>query len=400
MRINLDGITDNIGSLSKDQSILSGMLQMCDGFLAGEIKRIYSKESWQKLLCGSKEEREKILMPYDGYTWESVFANLKCHEIHGFIMSDDKDKTNGLYMSYLERLHNLDMDGVKDLFSADSQSAIGAIYAEVWEIYKDKVTSALLESGDKVDLFAIAKDAMNESIPIAFSKYKELLKKAGNDDLSVYSSMMTKTGDIYSQILKDPKALFKTTYASSVKAAEVLVCNPECLPFGERIVSALKYILTGASVYAGKYVGEMLREKKEDVVKMLGEDGINLASSFVSSALSYIMIIQLDRNTVIQKLIERFNMVPTITGDIGYYRQVAEQFEAYAAELENLDIEKLKKDIEECTTVANDIEKISSAEELNKYLIEYYKNAGIDLPWGNMDFEDYWASDNRQLVFN
>ena len=64
------------------------------------------------------------------------------------------------------------------------------------------------------------------------------------------------------------------------------------------------------------------------------------------------------------------------------------------------EIEKLKKDIEECTTVANDIEKISSAEELNKYLLEYYKKTGIDLPWGNVDFEDYWASDNRQLVFN
>ena len=400
MRINLDSITDNIGSLSKDQSILSGMLQMCDGFLAGEIKRIYSKESWQKLLCGSKEEREKILMPYDGYTWESVFANLKCHEIHGFVMTDDKDKTNGLYMSYLERLHNLDASGIQDMFIDNRQSAIGVVYAEVWELFKGKIASALFDSKDTADVFEIAQKAMKECIPAALSKYKVVLKKEDNEDMSVFSGMMTKTGDVFSQILKDPQAIYKTTYASIVKAAEILVCNPEYLPFGDRLVSALKYILTGASVYAGKYVGDMLREKKEELVQMLGEDGINLASSFVSSALSYVLIIQLDRNTVIQKLIERFNMVPTITGDIGYYRQMADQFEAYAAELENLDIEKLKKDIEECTTVANDIEKISSAEELNKYLLEYYKKTGIDLPWGNVDFEDYWASDNRQLVFN
>ncbi len=400
MDISLNNITDYVGNLSKDQSILSGLLQMCDGFLAGEIKRVYSKDSWLKLLGGTKEEREKILMPYDGYTWESVFANLKCHEVHGFVMTDDKDKTNGLYMSYLEQLHNLDASGIQGVFTDGSQPAIGVVYTEVWELFKDKIASALFDSNDKADIFDIAQKAMKECIPVALSKYKELLTKEDNEDLSVFSSMMTKTGDVYSQILKDSKALFKTTYASNVKAAEVLVCNPECLPFGERLVSALKYILTGASVYAGKYVGEMLREKKEDLVKILGEDGINLASSFVSSALSYVLIIQLDRNTVIQKLIERFNMVPTITGDIGYYRQVADQFEAYAAELENLDIEKLKKDIEECTEVANDIEKLSSAEELNKYLLEYYKKAGIDLPWGNMDFEDYWASDNRRLVFN
>ena len=399
--MNISSVTiQTNGLITPGQGILSGMLNVCDGFLAGEIKRVYSKDTWLKLLTGTKDEREKILMPYDGYTWESVFANLKCHEIHGFAMTDDTDKTNALYLSYMERLHDLDAEAIREAFYGDPKSVVGAVYAETWEIFKNKIATALFESGDTVEIFEIAKAAMKEGVSIAISKYREMLKSTGSDDLSAFEGMMNKTGDIYAQILKDPKALYKTTYASSVKAAEILVCNPECLPFGDRIVSAIKYILTGASIYAGKYVSEILKNKNEDLAKNLGNDGINFVSSFVSSALSYVLIIQLDRNPVIRTLIDRFNQVATITGDIGYYRQVAEQFEAYAAELENLDIEKLKKDIAECTEVANDIEKISSAEELNKYLLEYYKKAGIDLPWGDMDFEDYWASDNRTLVFN
>ena len=201
-------------------------------------------------------------------------------------------------------------------------------------------------------------------------------------------------------MIEDPKAVYKTTYAAVVKAAEILVCNPEYLPFGERLASAIKYLMGGASICAGKAVTDMLKKRNDKTAELLGEGGLSFVSTFVSSALSYLLVIQIDRNPVMQSLIGRFNNVATITGDIGYYKKIAEQFEAYAAELENLDLEKLKREIEEYNKISNDLQKISSAEELNKYLMEYYKKSGLELPWGNREFEDYWADSNRQLIFN
>ncbi len=373
---------------------------MCDGFLAGEIKRVFNPKTIIEVFMGTKEEREQILMPYDGVTWENVFSSLKCREIHGFVLTDDVEGTNGLYLSYLEQLHRIDAKGMKEVFSGHTKEIFGILYVDIWEKFKRQLFQGLNENKGDGDLFKLAKSAMRNGIKDAISKYEKALQENGMNVNSSIEGLLIETGDIYENVIEDPKAVYKTTYAAVVKAAEILVCNPEYLPFGERLASAIKYLMGGASICAGKAVTDMLKKRNDKTAELLGEGGLSFVSTFVSSALSYLLVIQIDRNPVMQSLIGRFNNVATITGDIGYYKKIAEQFEAYAAELENLDLEKLKREIEEYNKISNDLQKISSAEELNKYLMEYYKKSGLELPWGNREFEDYWADSNRQLIFN
>ncbi len=379
-------------------SILSGMLGVCDGFLANEIKHVFNMDTVMKLLMGSPEEREQILTPYDGYTWESVFANLKCKEIHGFVMSDDHDQSNLRYMSYMERLHQIDPEELINSFKAEKRNIFGAIYGEIWSEFKEAIIKALSENKDSRSIYEIAQKALEDGIVRALSKYQPVYQDP--DEFSSFSNMMNETQDIYKQILNDPRVLFKTNYVSLVMAAEVLVCNPEYLPFGDRLVSAIKYLMTGASICIGNTVTDMLKNKYKDLMDKMGDDGMVFVSSFVSSGVCYVMILMFDRNPVLKSLIEKFNQVATITADVGYYRQMAEKFETYAAELEGLDIAKLKKEVSEFAEVSAEMEQISSAEELNRYLLDYYKRTGLELPWGNKNFDDFWADPNRRLVFN
>ena len=400
MEIRYKDLEDNGFTFDPDESILAGVLSMCDGFLAGEIKRVFNPKTIIEVFMGTKEEREQILMPYDGVTWENVFSSLKCREIHGFVLTDDVEGTNGLYLSYLEQLHRIDAKGMKEVFSGHTKEIFGILYVDIWEKFKRQLFQGLNENKGDGDLFKLAKSAMRNGIKDAISKYEKALQENGMNVNSSIEGLLIETGDIYEKVIEDPKAVYKTTYAAVVKAAEILVCNPEYLPFGERLASAIKYLMGGASICAGKAVTDMLKKRNDKTAELLGEEGLSFVSTFVSSALSYLLVIQIDRNPVMQSLIGRFNNVATITGDIGYYKKIAEQFEAYAAELENLDLEKLKREIEEYNKISNDLQKISSAEELNKYLMEYYKKSGLELPWGNREFEDYWADSNRQLIFN
>ncbi len=400
MEISYKNLEENGFAINPDGDILSEVLSMFDGFLAGEIKRVFNPRTILKVLTGTKKERERILMPYDGVTWESVFSSLKCREIHGFVLTDDIEGTNGLYLSYLDQLHQIDADGLREIYNGQTKEIFGSIYVEIWENFKEQLLHGLDEKDGTGELFELAKASMRSGINSAISKYEKALRNGEMDSNSGLEDLLVETGDIYAKVIEDPKAVFKTTYAAIVKAAEILVCNPEYLPFGERLASAIKYLVGGASICAGKAVADILNKKDDKIVELIGDEGILFVSTFVSSALSFLLIIQIDRNPVIQSLITRFNNVATITGDIGYYKKMAEQFEAYAAELENLDLEKLKREIEEYNDISNDLQKISSAEELNKYLMEYYKKSGLDLPWGNRDFEDYWTDSNRQLVFN
>lgn len=252
MEIKYEELARNGFFIYPDQALLSGVMSVFDGFLAKEIRRVFNPNTIMKAVAGTKEEREKILMPYDGYTWESVFANLKCREIHGFVMTADMDGTNELYLSYLERLHNLDTDRLQESFSGETKEVLGAIYAEIWGQFKNYILNGISDISGIDAIFALAKDAMLNGIQRGISKYEKILQSKGMNDASAIEDMMTKTGDIYAQVVEDPRALFKVNYAAMVKAAEILVCNPEYLPFGERLASAIKYLVGGATICVGK----------------------------------------------------------------------------------------------------------------------------------------------------
>ena len=119
----------------------------------------------------------------------------------------------------------------------------------------------------------------------------------------------------------------------------------------------------------------------------------------ISLVVSCAIVITLDKNPMLIQLVEEFNEIPTITGNIALYRESAERFEELAAKLAEIDIEDLKKQIAFYDDLSKNISSISDPKKLNDYLLNYYKTKGKQLPWGNRSLEEHCEDKNSRLVF-
>ena len=240
---------------------------------------------------------------------------------------------------------------------------------------------------------------MVEELKVAIAKYSGELKDINPESENGFLSILDGMQDIYTDLVYDEETLFKTTYASIVKGTEVLICNPEYLPFGERLNSAMKYFIAGGSMVVGNKVMEIFEKKGVDIRGILGDEIVVFLPSLISCSISCICIVEIDHNPILRRLTAEFNKIPTVTYEIRQLRESAEQFEYMAAKLAEIDYESLKKEIDGYRALAEDLDRISSPEDLNRYLMSYYEETGKELPWGNRSIEDHWADPTSRLVF-
>ncbi|MCR4796822.1 MAG: hypothetical protein K5853_00050, partial [Lachnospiraceae bacterium] len=230
----------------------------------------------------------------------------------------------------------------------------------------------------------------------------EAIKKhilSDNDMERELSTLIARTNDVFDKITMDETGLFKMVYASAVKGTEVLICNPKYMQLGDRIADAVKYYASGASVIVSDKLSGALNVKDLDKINKLAPGLLEYIPTLVSMTVSMAIIITLDKNPLLIALTDRFNEVPTITGNIALYRESAEQFERLAAELAKIDYEELEKEIAFYDELSSKIARIEDANVLSDFLINYYKTSGKELPWGNRTIEEHWADPSSRLVF-
>lgn len=95
--------------------------------------------------------------------------------------------------------------------------------------------------------------------------------------------------------------------------------------------------------------------------------------------------VQREANISWQSEIEIFNKVNVIITE-------------YLNELELIDIDQFRKDVEQYRGISIQLEKAKSEEELNSILISSYKTLSIELPWQG-DFDMFMSNRNNHLVF-
>ncbi len=283
-----------------------------------------------------------------------------------------------------------------------AKQVIGFIFSEMWFACKDEF--------DKVNKFGAASfadfiKALGRGIKIGFqnakSKYKELIQKFIDGSVAgALSSLTTTLCNIFFTTAKNFVKIIRHTYASLVQAAKVLILNPDNYTFGERIRATMKILSTGASVVVGVAVSEAIDATPIGKIPVLGEIIQTFCGTLVSGILSCTLLYYLDRSEIMNKLFNFLDNIHSIETEIDYFKRQAEYFEQYAAELMQIDLEAFKKEEAMYSAVAEKIENATTEKELNTVLKDAVKTLGINIPWGDQDFDSFMKDKNSTLRFS
>ena len=391
---------DNRFYINPDASILSNMLSITEQHLIRKLICGFDLQTMTDQFLSEGRIDEELLYPFEDVTWETVFGDLKCAEFYDVQFDKESSRDINKYLNFVQYIHDTDTAQLRDSPMYDIKQLSGMIMGEVWIGIKERFVDILTDTDrDRSNLTQAVCEALVEELRVAIAKYSERLQDINPESENGFLSILDGMRDIYTDLIYDEDTLVKTTYASIVKGAEVLICNPEYLPFGERLNSAMKYFIAGGSLVVGNKVMEIFEKTGVDIKGILGDEIVVFLPSLISCSISCICIVEIDHNQILQRLTAEFNKIPTVTYEIRQLRESAEQFEHMAAKLAEIDYEALKKEIDGYSILAEDLDRISSPEDLNRYLMSYYEKTGKELPWGNRSIEEHWADPTSRLVF-
>lgn len=150
----------------------------------------------------------------------------------------------------------------------------------------------------------------------------------------------------------------------------------------------------------GVIVSEAVGDTGIKTIPILGDIVPSFCGTFISGIMSCTLLYFLDRSELMNKLFHVLDGLHTIETEVNYYRQQAEYFERYAAELEQIDLAQFKKEIAFYEQITNDLTAAESEQELNIVLKNALKKENILIPWkGYESFDQFMNDKNSHLVF-
>lgn len=318
-------------------------------------------------------------------------------------MRAENKKAREVYETKIARAYYTSPKFLKDTAKAASirgvqmgaRQVVGFIFLEIWIASKEEL-QAMPPKCELKTLFEVVGNGVKKGVERAKLKYKELLAKLGEGFVSgALASLTTTICNIFFTTAKNLVKCIRQIYASVVEAGRVLLFNPDNLMFGDRIKAVTVILATGASVLVGTAVGELIGKTPIAAIPGVGSFVQIFCSSLVSGLLSCTLLVFLDRSKFMNKLIDALNKFPT---EINNYKEVADALERLAAKLENLDIEKFRKETKQFRTIASKIGQAETEDEINELLISAYKAFDIKIPWKG-DFDSFMGNKSNQLVF-
>jgi hypothetical protein len=184
-----------------------------------------------------------------------------------------------------------------------------------------------------------------------------------------------------------------------VEAAKILFLNPDNLLFGERIRAVVKILATGASIVVGATLSEVIAKTPIGQIPVIGDIVSTFCGTLTTGILSCTLLYFFDRSELMNTLVSVLNAIPSIEKGIAYFKQQAEYFEKYAAELMKIDLAKFREETQSFQRVATELENAQSESELNTVLKKAYSVLGIKAPWGDASFDTFMSDKNARLVF-
>jgi hypothetical protein len=101
---------------------------------------------------------------------------------------------------------------------------------------------------------------------------------------------------------------------------------------------------------------------------------------------------------VLKEICIRTGLALPLEKELEAFKRINRAYKYYLRELEEVDIERFKKETEEYSKIVKLISNATSDEELNVILIKIYDDLKIEKPWKG-DFDEFIADKNERLVF-
>lgn len=259
------------------------------------------------------------------------------------------------YEAKLARAYYTSPAFAKDMASAaakvgitmGAKRALGFIFAEMWFAAKEEFQRIQEQSRfDLGECLTALGCGLKRGFERAKEKYADLFSRFFSGTAAgVLASLTTTLCNIFFTTAKRTVRIIRESYASLVEAGKVLFINPDNYTFGERMRAVAKILATGSSIVAGVLVSEAIGKLGIDAISVAGDIIQTFCGALVTGILSCTLLYFLDRNELMNRLFHVLDKLPTIETEINYYRQQADYFERYAAELMDVDMEQFKKEI-------------------------------------------------------
>lgn len=284
------------------------------------------------------------------------------------------------------------------------RQAVGLVFAEMWFAVKTEFERLDVHFGLNMDLgyfFTAIGNGLKNGYDAAKKNYKQIFSQFIEGSVSgVLSSLTTTICNIFFTTAQNTVKIIRESFASVTEAAKILLFNPDCLLFGERMRAALKVLAAGASIVAGTLLAEALNATPLGAIPEIGGIIRTFCGTLFSGILSCTLLLYLDHSPLLNKIISMLNQIPSMANQVQYYKRQAAEFEKYAAELMQIDLARFRKETNAYASAAQVIGQARSDEELNRLLHDIFGKAGIKTPWDNYDsFDDFMNDPNGVMVF-
>jgi hypothetical protein len=158
-----------------------------------------------------------------------------------------------------------------------------------------------------------------------------------------------------------------------------------------------KILATAASIVVGTIVGELVGKTPIGAIPVIGEIVQTFCSTLVTGIMTCTLLYFLDRSEIAKALAHLLDRLD-LNASVDYYRQQADYFESYAAQLMKIDLEKFREETALFDSFACEIENVEDERVLNSRLKTIISKIGIQLPWGE-DFDGFMSDKNAVMVF-
>lgn len=315
------------------------------------------------------------------------------------------DKARKSYDARIVRAYYSSSKFMKDMAKAAGinglkmglRQVLGMVFAEILFSVMNEI-----EKSDKniESIFKSIGDGFRRGYANAKDKYGELLKKFLSGTISgVLSSLVTTLSNLFFTTAKHTIRIIRQSFASLCDGVSVLLYNPDCLAFGERVRAGAKIFATGACIVAGQMVAEAVARTPFGKLGELGTVVQNFVGAMVTGLLSCTMLMYLDRNSTMAKIVEVLNQIPTPDDAVRHYIEMSYVLDRYWAKLQGIDITTLSKQLESLNQDVAMLDEANDGEELSNILGRIYKDRGYPLPWGNENFGTFMGNSENRLIF-
>lgn len=312
-------------------------------------------------------------------------ANTKANLLHHYKRAKQayEAKINHAYYTSAKFWKDSTTAAIKGGFKMGIRQAFGLIFSEIWFAVKDVIVS---HEGDGKSLLTKIGEGIKLGIENSKRRYKEIWSLFKEGALAgVMASLTTTLCNIFFTTAKRLVRIVRQSWASLVEATKVVLINPECLPFGERILATSKIIATGASMVAGALLSETIAQTPLGQIPVVGDIVQTFCGTLVAGILSCTFLYLLDNNKIINDIVQRLNKIPTIDDTITYLRKQSNELIILSAKVINVDVEKFIAETNKYLIFANSLSETDSEKELNNKLKMFCYDMKLLCPWKDKD---------------